>query len=379
MDGSFAAWLEERGRRGCLMDMVDDATGVTLAQMGEEETTWAAADCLRAWVEKYGIPAALYTDWKNVYLRAPTPKEQLQGQEPLTQFGRMCAKLGIRIIGASSPQAKGRCERKHGVHQDRLIKLLRLQGASSLEQVNQYLEQEYLREHNRRFAKAPAQPADFHRPVEPGLDLRPVFCLEEERVVSQDWVVRYQNRLLQLEPSRKRYLAAGSRVTVQEWRDGSLHVVYREREVAWKAIAGLPQKTPAAGTKLVVPPPRRGRKPAPEQPWRQMGVLARTGRRNGCRRRDEGSAVEMTGLWKRWKANSRLSTRSHSPLEISHTPRDSHISTARRRFCFLWGGIFLDGAVEKWKTKSRFSTFPPPEAQPGGCAPKWWKGTFLTR
>ena len=195
MDGSLAAWLEARGPRGCLMDLVDDATRVTLAQMGEEETTWAAADCLRAWGSSTGYrqPCTQTGSWKNVYLREATPKEQLRGETPLTQFGRMCAKLGIRIIGASSPQAKGRCERQHGVHQDRLIKLLRLQGASSLEQVNQYLEQEYWyleqeywREHNRRFAKAPAQPADFHRPVEPGLDLRPVFCLEEERVVSQD-------------------------------------------------------------------------------------------------------------------------------------------------------------------------------------------------
>ena len=113
MDGSLAAWLEARGPRGCLTDLVDDASGVTLAQRGEEETTWAAADCLRAWVEQYGIPAALYTDWKNVYLRAPT-QEQLQGQEPLTQFGRRCAKLGIRMVGASSPQAKGRWERTQG-------------------------------------------------------------------------------------------------------------------------------------------------------------------------------------------------------------------------------------------------------------------------
>jgi transposase len=273
MDGSFEAWLEERGQRGCLMDMVDDATRTTLAQLGEEETTWAAADSLWAWVEEHGIPQALYTDWKNVYLRLPTPKEQLRGEEPLTQFGPMCAKLGIRIMGAWSPQAKGRCERKHGVHQDRLIKLLRLRKIDSIEEANRYLKQEYLTDHNARFSQAPAEAADYHRPVPRGLDLRPVFCLEEERVVSQDWVVRYQNRLLQLEPEGKRYLAAGSRVTVQEWRDGSLHVVYRGQEVRWKPIESLPEK-PRGVAPLPAPKPA-GHKPRPDHPWRRYGTLGK--------------------------------------------------------------------------------------------------------
>ena len=278
MDGSFEAWLEERGPRGCLMDMVDDATSKTQSRLGEQETTWAAADSLRAWVEEYGIPQAVYVDWKNVYLRGPTPKEQLHGEVPLTQFGRMCAKLGIGILGASSPQAKGRCERTHGVHQDRLIKLLRLRRIASFEEANQYLQQEYLPEHNRRFAKAPAQPADYHRPVPPGLDLRRVFCLEEERVVSQDWVVRYNNRLLQLEPARKRYLAAGSKVVVQEWRDGSLHVLYRNQEVPWKPIEALPQSPLPVRQTPVRPPHTKVHKPAPEHPWRKMRVWTTGGK-----------------------------------------------------------------------------------------------------
>ena len=113
------------------MDMVDDATSTTQARMGKEETIWAAAGVLRAWIEKYGVPRALYTDWKNVYKRKATPGEQLRGEVPVTQFGRMCQKLGIRIIAASSPQAKGRVERNHGTHQDRLIKKLRRKGIAS--------------------------------------------------------------------------------------------------------------------------------------------------------------------------------------------------------------------------------------------------------
>ena len=89
------------------MNMVDDATGVTLCRLGEQETIWAAVAVLRAWIERYGIPWALYTDWKNVYKRQATAKERLHGIEPETPFGRMCPRLGIRIIGAHSPQAKG--------------------------------------------------------------------------------------------------------------------------------------------------------------------------------------------------------------------------------------------------------------------------------
>ena len=88
------------------MNMVDDATGTTLCRLGEEETIWAAAGVLRAWMEQYGVPQALYTDWKNVYVREPSAQEQMRGEEPVTQFGRMCQRLGIEIIAASSPQAK---------------------------------------------------------------------------------------------------------------------------------------------------------------------------------------------------------------------------------------------------------------------------------
>ena len=110
MDGSFENWLEDRGPRGCLVSMVDDATSRGLAQIGAEETTWAVADTMRAWVEKYGIPRALYVDWKNVCHHAPTEKQKQQGVNPVSQFGRMCAKLGTELIGAHSPPANAACE-----------------------------------------------------------------------------------------------------------------------------------------------------------------------------------------------------------------------------------------------------------------------------
>lgn len=203
LDGSFHDWLEGRGPRGCLMDMVDDATSTSHAHLGKEETIWAAAGVLRSWIQKYGVPRALYTDWKNVYKRKATPGEQLRGEVPVTQFGRMCQKLGIRILAASSPQAKGRVERNHGTHQDRLIKKLRRKKIASYEAANQYLESEYLAEHNRRFAEVAAKPEDYHGRKPRAPELHEIFRLETERAISNDWVVRHEGRFLQLQPKQR--------------------------------------------------------------------------------------------------------------------------------------------------------------------------------
>jgi transposase len=107
LDGSFHRWFEGRGPTSCLLTLVDDATGRAFGRFGAHETVWAAVGVLRAWIERYGIPRALYTDWKNVYVRPANQAERVTGAEPLTHFGRMCATLGIQIIAASSPQANG--------------------------------------------------------------------------------------------------------------------------------------------------------------------------------------------------------------------------------------------------------------------------------
>jgi transposase len=245
MDGSFHDWLEERGPGGCLMDLVDDATSKTLARLGEEETIWAAANTLRAWIEKYGVPQALYVDWKNLYKRAPTPRERLRGEEAITQFGRMCAKLGIRIIAAGSPQAKGRVERNHGTHQDRLIKKMRRKKIGTHEQANVYLEQEYLPEHNRRFTCAAAEAEDYHRRAPSAAELRKAFRLESERTISNDWVVRYDNRFFQLQARSRNYAPAQGKVVVCEWQEGTIEIEYRGAKLSWQEFSGAPQRRQA--------------------------------------------------------------------------------------------------------------------------------------
>jgi transposase len=266
LDGSFHDWFEGRGPRGCLMDMVDDATNESLARMGKEETIWAAAGVLRAWIEKHGVPQALYTDWKNVYKRKATPAEQLRGKVPLTQFGRMCQKLGIEIIAASSPQAKGRVERIHGVHQDRFIKKLRRKKIASYEAANEYLETAYLREHNRRFAREAAKPEDYHRRKPTPRELREIFRLETERGISNDWVIRHEGRALQLQPRHRRYGPTKSKALVCEWEDGAMEVYYRGERMAFTELTEPIRKAeprPPAVRAIVV------RKAKKDHPWRQ--------------------------------------------------------------------------------------------------------------
>src|SRR5450631_424694 len=238
MDGSFHKWFEQRRAEGCLMNLVDDATGATLARLGAQETIWAAAGVLRGWIEKYGVPMALYTEWKNVYVRAATEKELLRGEVPVTQFGRMCERLGIRIIAANSPQAKGRVERNHGTHQDRLIKKMRRKKVRRHEEANQYLQREYLPEHNGRFRQAAAEAEDYHRRAPSAEELREVFRLETERVIGNDWVVRYDNRLFQVQAQSRKYAPAQGKVVVCEWQDGTVEIEYRGRKLPWKEICG---------------------------------------------------------------------------------------------------------------------------------------------
>lgn len=288
LDGSFHDWFEGRGPRPCAMTMIDDATSRTLLRFGAEETTWAAANVLRAWIAVYGIPRALYTDWKNVYLRAPTTNERVRGERPLTQFGRMCTKLGIQVIGAASPQAKGRVERGHGTHQDRLIKKLRLAGISDVAAANAYVEAHYLPAHNRRFALAPASGVDYHRPRAACRRAdRDVFCLETTRVVGNDHVVEYQGRSLQLDRRSRGRVPAKSRVLVREAEDGTIRLVHvardgRERVVPWKETVaraakptpltsvGGPLRPATLGTASTAPVPRRYAPAAPEHPWRRQ-------------------------------------------------------------------------------------------------------------
>ena len=269
LDGSFHDWYQSRAGKACLMNMVDDATSTVEAYLGEQETIWAAARVLRQWIEKYGVPLALYTDWKNVYVREPTAKEELHGKVPVTQFGRMCQKLDIRIIAANSPQAKGRVERSNSTHQDRLIKKMGRKKIRTHEAANQFLQQEYLADHNARFAREPAAPQDYHRKAPAVRELEQMLRLETERSISNDWVVRYENRYFQLERTSD-YPPQQSKVTVCEWEDGRIEIHSKGKARPQREIEA-PQPQQEAAIRLVDKPPKPSRwKPPASHPWRRL-------------------------------------------------------------------------------------------------------------
>jgi hypothetical protein len=185
----------------------------------------------------------------------------------------MCAALGIKIIPASSPQAKGRIERNHGTHQDRLVKKLRRKRIADVGAANAFLDADYWADHNRRFAQPPTSPDDFHVAVPRGMRLDQVFRLEETRTVSNDWVVRYDNRYLQIERQSHRP-PARSTVTVFEAATGQLEIRYRDRVMRWtEAPAPLPKPERPAATRPPLPKTQaRRRRQSADHPWRRQVI-----------------------------------------------------------------------------------------------------------
>lgn len=212
------------------------------------------------------------TDWKNVYVREPTEKEQLHGKAPVTQFGRMCQKLDIKIIAANSAQAKGRVERGNSTHQDRLIKKMGRKKISTHTEANRFLQDEYLADHNQRFACEPAEQQDYHRKAPAARELEQVFCLETERSISNDWVVRYENRYFQLERTSD-YPPRQAKVTVCEWEDGRLEIRCQAKARPHREI-DPPQ--PAEQAIRPVDKPRKASrwKPPASHPWKRPGPAA---------------------------------------------------------------------------------------------------------
>lgn len=271
LDGSHHDWFEGRREKAVLMVMVDDATNRTVARFFEEETTRASYDVFEVWVEAYGMPGSLYVDRDSIYRceRVETVEEQRAGQEPQTQFGRAMKALGVELILARSPQAKGRVERRNGLLQDRLVKEMRLAGINSLDKANVFLEEKFLPALNLKFNVQARSSLDAHRKAIRNLD--EVLSWEDKRVVGQDWTVVWNGLWFQIQPKHERLNLATRTVTVRQLRSGSLQWLYEGKKLG---VDELPQR-PAP----VKPEPRRvGRthltKPTKEHPWRQRGAAA---------------------------------------------------------------------------------------------------------
>lgn len=260
MDGSHHDWFEGRAGRCVLMVMIDDATNRTYARLYPQETTEAAFDMFRRWVSAHGLPRGLYVDQDSIYRDANDP-------ERLTQFGRAMSELGVELICAHSPQAKGRVERRNAVFQDRLVKELRLRGISDMRQANDFLEGLFLGDLNRRFSIAPAKSSDLHRPVAAGVMLDEILCHQERRVVGSDWCIRWRNRWLQIDKAHASLSLPRRQVLVKALSDGRLLVEYRGEALRVRELPARP--APVKSKKPVVN--NRRYKPAADHPWNRGG------------------------------------------------------------------------------------------------------------
>jgi hypothetical protein len=274
LDGSHHDWFEGRGPKCVLMVMVDDATNRMYCQFFEEETTHASYDVLAGWIKRHGVPGSLYVDRDSIYRceGPPSIAEQLAGKPPQTQFGRAMEQLGIKLILANSPQAKGRVERMNGTLQDRLVKELRLAGINDLGGANRFLAGKYLRAFNRKFERVAAQPLDAHR--QNTWKLQEVLSWEVERVVQGDWTVACEGKRYQLDSRHEALSLVRRKVIVRTQRDGRVQLVYRGQPLKWRGLpAGVVRKAPPA-------PPAQPKKlkarsaPAAGHPWRRDGVGA---------------------------------------------------------------------------------------------------------
>lgn len=271
MDGSFHDWFE-RGDQPCLIDLVDDATTTMGGRFFEQETTEGAMKVLWRWIELYGIPRALYTDHKNLYVvdRQPTKDEQLAGRPALSAFGKACHTLGIQIIPAASPQAKGRIERRHGVLQDRLVKEMRLRGIKDLAAANGFLTSEFLKSVNDKFAHSAVSSVDYHRPVPKGLRLEDVFVFEEPRTVQNDWTVCWDGRWFQITGPRAHMPRRHERIVVRRRLDGSRALLRQGKLLEFHELPERPRRpSPRPSPPQMQPIPRPAWAPPADHPWRR--------------------------------------------------------------------------------------------------------------
>jgi len=238
VDGCQHWWFEDRGPQCTLLVFVDDATSRLMhLQFVESESTFAYFHAARAYLEAWGKPVAFYSDKHGVF-RVNHPGAL--GGDGMTQFGRALHALNIDIICANSSPAKGRVERAHKTLQDRLVKELRLAGATTLAEGNALLPG-FIADYNGRFAKPPANSKDLHRPLRAGDDLEDAFAWKEERTLSQALTLQYDKVLFILEPSEQAKTAIGKRVTVVDYPDGRLSIRYRGVELAYRTFDKIRQ------------------------------------------------------------------------------------------------------------------------------------------
>jgi transposase len=285
IDGSKHRWLNDDRWHDLIVILDDATTEIYYAQLVEEESTRTVMAGLREVIEDKGLFCALYSDRGSHFFVTMKEGEKVDKHRP-TQVGRAMKELGVQMIAAYSPQARGRSERSFGTWQGRLPQELRLAGITTVDGANVFLRQRYIGEFNARFSVAAEEKGTAFRRTGRS-DLNWIFTVQTERVVAKDNTVAIGSRLWQIDKTRFRNTLAGSTVTIHEHLDETVSIRFGPHVVG---------RFDSQGTKLI-------------------GATSE-------KRRGKGGSME-TG-----ENQTQVSSASHTPLEIPHTPRDSHFSTA---------------------------------------------------
>ncbi len=282
IDGSPFAWFEDRGPTCTLLVFIDDATGELMQLLfTEAERTHSYFQATEQYLRQHGRPQAFYSDKLGVF-RINHP--HAEAGEGTTQFGRALYELDIELICANTPEAKGRVERANQTLQARLMRDLRLQGISDMAAGNAYLPT-FCADFNRRFAVAPRDPVDAHRPLRPVDDLTRILALREWRTLSKTLTLQYNNTLYQIQTERPGYTMRFAKVEVRERWDGNITILYKDKPLTYTIYREPPHQAELISSKMLnaeldarlaeKQPKKKKRKaavPAPDHPWRKFRI-----------------------------------------------------------------------------------------------------------
>ncbi len=269
IDGSPYDWFEGRAAPCTLLVFIDDATG----QLGEllftqSESFFSYCQGTREYFTRHGKPAAFYSDKHSIF-RVCQPS--IHSADDLTQFGRAMKELGVKIICANTPQAKGRVERANQTLQDRLPKELRLRGISDWQAGNAYLP-EFMEDFNRRFAVQPRSGHNAHRPLSPQEDLARIFTWQEERVLSKNLTLQFDKVVYQIQTKRSSLSLRKARVTVCLNESGGVTILRNGKSLLYSVFhkqVKLSEIVPSKEIDRALQNNNKAHKPAANHPWRK--------------------------------------------------------------------------------------------------------------
>ncbi len=265
MDGSHHAWLEDRGPKCVFMGYIDDATGTPFGRFYKYEGTIPAMDSFKRYIKKYGIPISVYLDKHSTYKSTgkPSMEDELNNIVPLSQFERALKELGVDVIHANSPQAKGRVERLFNTFQDRLTKELRLEDSRTIEDANKVAER-FLPAYAKRFSVKALKSDDLHRPVSKGMDIDRILCIKTKRFLRNDFTIIHNGKLYQILDNIRT-----DKVIVEDRIDGDMIIWHKKTMLKFIEITVRSKKEePRKAFK-----PKRIYMPVPkDHPWRRFKI-----------------------------------------------------------------------------------------------------------